>query len=163
MRRSARSLIALGALGAALAGLPFAPAMAREAAAPAFRSAHTAATARAFPGERYSQYYYRRRGYGGGAVAAGVLGGLALGTVAGAAIAAPAYGYYGGPGYYGDPGYYPGPGAPVGYYGGGPGQPVGNVYGHDPNWVQYCASKYRSFDPASGTYLARDGNRYVCQ
>jgi hypothetical protein len=33
----------------------------------------------------------------------------------------------------------------------------------DPNWVAYCARKYRSFDPASGTYLSNDGNRYVCQ
>lgn len=33
----------------------------------------------------------------------------------------------------------------------------------DPNWVAYCARKYRSFDPASGTYLANDGNRYYCR
>ncbi|WPP04435.1 BA14K family protein [Methylocella tundrae] len=33
----------------------------------------------------------------------------------------------------------------------------------DPNWLSYCARKYRSFDPSSGTYLAYDGNRYVCQ
>jgi len=33
----------------------------------------------------------------------------------------------------------------------------------DPNWVAYCARKYRSFDPASGTYLSNDGNRYVCR
>ena len=98
-----------------------------------------------YPGESYSQYY-RRGGYGGGAVAAGVLGGLAVGTLAGAAIANSQPAYYG-----------PGP------YAYGPGVPVGNVYGHDPNWVNYCASRYRSFDPASGTYLARDGNRYICQ
>ncbi|ACK52264.1 BA14K family protein [Methylocella silvestris BL2] len=35
--------------------------------------------------------------------------------------------------------------------------------GADPNWVAYCARKYQSFDPGSGTYLAYDGNRYVCQ
>lgn len=94
---------------------------------------------RAYPGEDYAQYY-RRGGYGGGAVAAGVIGGLAAGALVGGAIASsqPRYGY-------------------------GPGAPVGNVYGHDPEWVNYCASRYRSFDPASGTYLARDGNRYVCQ
>ena len=96
-----------------------------------------------YPGESYTQYY-RRGGYGGGAVAAGVIGGLAVGALAGAAIANSQPAYYG-----------PGP------Y--GPGVPVGNVYGHDPNWVSYCASRYRSFDPASGTYLARDGNRYICQ
>lgn len=32
-----------------------------------------------------------------------------------------------------------------------------------PDMVAYCARKYRSFDPASGTYLARDGQRYYCQ
>ena len=26
----------------------------------------------------------------------------------------------------------------------------------------YCAQRYRSYDPASGTYLNRDGNRYPC-
>ena len=30
-------------------------------------------------------------------------------------------------------------------------------------WLSYCASKYRSFDPASGTYLGHDGRRYECQ
>ena len=33
----------------------------------------------------------------------------------------------------------------------------------DPNWIAYCARKYRSFDPASGTYLGRDGDRHYCQ
>lgn len=27
----------------------------------------------------------------------------------------------------------------------------------------YCAQRYRSYDPASNTFLARDGNRYICQ
>jgi hypothetical protein len=26
----------------------------------------------------------------------------------------------------------------------------------------YCAQRYRSYDPRSGTYLNRDGNRYPC-
>jgi hypothetical protein len=67
-----------------------------------------------------------------------------LGALAGAAIAnsQPAPGYYG--------------------YGGGP-PACRNIYGADPNWVNYCASKYRSFDPRSGTYLASDGYRYPCQ
>lgn len=26
----------------------------------------------------------------------------------------------------------------------------------------YCARRYRSYDPASGTYLNNDGNRYPC-
>jgi hypothetical protein len=28
--------------------------------------------------------------------------------------------------------------------------------------VAYCARRYRSYDPASGTYLNNDGNRYSC-
>jgi hypothetical protein len=47
-------------------------------------------------GYGYRPYYGYRRGYNrGGAVAAGVATGLALGAL-GAAAAAPAYGYYGG-------------------------------------------------------------------
>jgi hypothetical protein len=28
--------------------------------------------------------------------------------------------------------------------------------------VAYCAQRYRSYDPASGTYLGYDGNRHPC-
>ncbi|MBW7968662.1 BA14K family protein [Bradyrhizobium sp. BR 10289] len=28
--------------------------------------------------------------------------------------------------------------------------------------VSYCAQRYKSYDPASGTYLAYDGQRYAC-
>ena len=52
---------------------------------------------------------------GGGAVAAGIIGGVAAGALVGAAVAGGPYGYYGyGPGPY----YY---GAGPAYYGGGPG------------------------------------------
>jgi hypothetical protein len=30
------------------------------------------------------------------------------------------------------------------------------------NAVQYCASRYRSYDPRSGTYLGYDGYRHPC-
>jgi len=30
-------------------------------------------------------------------------------------------------------------------------------------WLRYCAAKYRSFDPASGTYVAWQGERRVCR
>lgn len=30
------------------------------------------------------------------------------------------------------------------------------------NNASYCAQRYRSYDPASGTYLNNDGNRYAC-
>ncbi len=33
----------------------------------------------------------------------------------------------------------------------------------DPDYIAYCSRKYRSFDPQSGTYLARDGLRYPCE
>jgi len=32
-----------------------------------------------------------------------------------------------------------------------------------PSWYAYCASKYKSFDPATGTYLGYDGIRHACQ
>jgi hypothetical protein len=30
-------------------------------------------------------------------------------------------------------------------------------------WYGYCASKYRSFDPRSGTYIGIDGYRHMCR
>jgi hypothetical protein len=30
-------------------------------------------------------------------------------------------------------------------------------------WIAYCARKYKSFDPASGTYLGYDGQRHACR
>jgi BA14K-like protein len=81
------------------------------------------------------------RGHGWGGPAAG----FAAGAILGGAVAAsrPWYGYdydYA-PGYsYGyDPGY-PGPGGDV----------------------AYCAQRFRSYDPASGTYLGYDGLRHPC-
>lgn len=101
-----------------------------------------------------TQVQWRRRGYyrGGGA---GLGIGLAAGALIGGAIAAGANPYYG-PGYgygygYGGPAYYPAP-APVVVapgYGGGDAE-------------AYCMRRYRSYDPASGTYLNYDGNRYPC-
>lgn len=137
--RTRTTLVAIAALGATLvAGAG--SAVAAEAA-----PVRAGLTAQAYPGEAFSQYRgrYRGRGPGGGAIAAGVIGGLAAGALIGG-LAAQAQ---------------PGPG----YYGGAPGAPVGNIYGQDPDYVSYCASRYRSFDPASGTYLARDGNRYPCE
>ena len=31
------------------------------------------------------------------------------------------------------------------------------------DWLASCATRYRSFDPASGTYLGFDGLRHPCQ
>jgi hypothetical protein len=85
------------------------------------------------------------------------LGGFAAGAIIGSAIAAPYYygGYY--PyGYYGAyPAYgYPPPPAP---YGGPP--YAGPAGGGDP---AYCAQRYRSYDPATGTFLGYDGQRHPC-
>jgi hypothetical protein len=74
-------------------------------------------------------------GWGGAAI-----GGFAAGALLGSALAAPGY-------YYGDPGYYYAP----------------DVYaGPDPSAESYCAQRYRSYDPASGTYLGYDGVRHPC-
>lgn len=112
------------------------------------------------------QFRGRDRGYGRGAGFA--VGAAAAGVATGAAIAAGDYGYgYGyDPSYYGDS-YAYGPD----YYGdsyafdAGPvvafDQPVpveGPVVGD----ASYCAQRYRSYDPASGTYLGYDGLRHPC-
>lgn len=140
MNTSVRTLVASGLIAASLgAALP-------TVASEGTPSAGLGALEQAHPHEAYVQYYRRyRRGPSGGAVAAGVIGGLAAGALIGG-LAAQAQ-----------------PGPAYGFGGGGPGAPVGNVYGQDPNYVSYCASKYRSFDPVSGTYLARDGYRYPCE
>lgn len=85
-------------------------------------------------GRYYNGGYGYRRGSSGAAVAAGVIGGLALGAaIAGAASAPPPVAY-----------------APAPAYGGG-------------DWLAYCSSKYRSFNPATGLYLGYDGQYHPCQ
>ena len=69
---------------------------------------------------------------GGGAVAAGVVGGLAAGAIIGGAIASQ-----------------------------GAAEPLPQT--QDPDFIAYCSRKYRSFDPIDGTFMARDGRRYLCQ
>jgi len=100
---------------------------------------------KAYPNESYAQYY--RRGYrprhhyrhyhrrdNGDALAAGVVG-LAAGALIAGAIASQAQAQ---------------PAAPP---------PPGVV---DPQVAAYCARTYRSYDPATGTFLASNGMRYVC-
>lgn len=89
---------------------------------------------------------YRGRYYGPGV---GIGLGLMTGAIIGGALAAPYYGsgYYG-PDYYGAGYYAP---APRVYYG----APVAGG-------VAYCMRRYKSYDPASGTYLGYDGFRHAC-
>jgi hypothetical protein len=79
--------------------------------------------------------HWGRGGWGWGGAA---IGGFAAGALLGSALAAP---YYGSPGYYYAPDVYAGP---------------------DPSAEAYCAQRYRSYDPASGTYLGYDGARHPC-
>ena len=72
-------------------------------------------------------------------------GGLAAGAIVGGLLAAAPYyggGYYDGYGYDG--------------YGYGYEAPV-----YDSS-VAYCVQRFRSYDPASGTYLGNDGYRHPC-
>ena len=85
-----------------------------------------------------------RRGFGRG---------FGFGLAAGSALGYGYGGYYDGDYAYND-GYYDG-----GYYdGGSPGYAVSS--GNDDS---YCAQRYRSYDPASGTYLGNDGFRHPCE
>ncbi len=91
-----------------------------------------------------------------------------VGGVAAAATApwwAPGYsgGYY--PGYAYAPGYayddtyaY----APGYVYGTAPGYTYAPGYAYGGRDDAYCAQRYRSYDPASGTYLGFDGVRHSC-
>ena len=72
----------------------------------------------------------------------------------GGALASDAYAYYDSPDYYYDNTYYDNG------YDNGAGVAVVPDQSGDPN---YCAQRYRSYDPASGTYLGYDGLRHPCQ
>lgn len=77
--------------------------------------------------------------------------GVAAGALVGGAIAG-SYAYYGDPYYYNN-GYYD-----DGYY---DDSTVAVVPGGGDD-AAYCAQRYRSYDPASGTYLGYDGQRHPC-
>jgi BA14K-like protein len=116
---------------------------------------------------------WRGGGWGGGGgwgwgVGAGIVGG----AIIGGALAAPYYGY--GPYYPAYPAPYPyyGPvydAPPPGAYGPPPGYdgppPGAGAYGPPPGGggdAGYCAQRYRSYDPQSGTYMGTDGLRHPC-
>ncbi|QDG79280.1 BA14K family protein [Labrenzia sp. PHM005] len=85
----------------------------------------------------------------GWGVAAGVAGGLAAGAIIGSALSGPRY--YA-PGTYYAPRYYRP--APIVTY---RPAPWSNA------WYNYCSSKYRSFNPRTGYYLAYSGNYRFCR
>jgi hypothetical protein len=103
---------------------------------------------------------YRRGGWRGGrGRGVGIGAGFVAGALIGGAIAGAPYGY-GGYAPYGYSGYAPGyvPQGYIdeddgddGYAAGGPGGGAG-----------YCAQRYRSYDPRSGTFLGYDGLRHPC-
>lgn len=86
--------------------------------------------------------------HGGGGFWPGVAAGAAIGGLG-------SYAYYGGGGYYNDPSYY----GDDNYYD-EPSVAVVPDTGGDA--AGYCAQRYRSYDPASGTYLGYDGLRHPC-
>ena len=96
--------------------------------------ATTPAQARWHGGGWYGGWHHGGYGYGWGPA----LGGFAAGAIIGGALAARPY-YYG-PGYGYPPGYAYAPGGAV----------------------AYCAQRFRSYDPGSGTYLGYDGYRHPC-
>lgn len=87
---------------------------------------------RYYGGRHYGGRYYGR-GYNGGAAVGAGIAGLAAGAIIGGAIANSQ-----------QPAYYEG--APA----------VGG------DAVAYCMQRFRSYDPASGTYLGYDGIRHSC-
>jgi hypothetical protein len=75
--------------------------------------------------------------------------------VIGGALASGPYAYYDGPGYYDAPAYYDDQYVDDGAVG-----VVQVPVGEDS--AAYCAQRYRSYDPASQTYLGNDGYRHPC-
>jgi hypothetical protein len=96
-------------------------------------------------GGRFAGGGYRHR-HGRGL---GFVGGLAVGSALG-------YGYGG---YYGDD-YYADNSYSDGNYDSGPSYVVSGGQNGDSG---YCAQRYKSYDPASGTYLGYDGLRHPCE
>jgi len=109
------------------------------AIAGALVAATTAATIVPADAQWRGRHYHHHRGGGWGGGGA-VLGGLAAGAILGGAIAASRPPAYYGPGYYGPPAY----------------------VGPPDDEVAYCMSRFKSYDPRSGTYLGYDGYRHPC-
>lgn len=118
---------------------------ARQPVSPSFSGSRSVATAGNWQGgSNWSgrHWHHRRGGFWPGFAAGAAIGGLG------------SYAYYGGGyGYYDDPYYYDS------YYD----EPsVAVVPDSGGDSAAYCAQRYRSYDPASGTYLGYDGQRHPC-
>ncbi len=87
-----------------------------------------------------AQHWRGHRGFGWGGPAAGFVAGAIIG---GALASRPYYGY-------------PAYGYPV-YE-----EPVYGYAAPADDAIAYCQSRYRSYDPASGTFLGYDGLRHPC-
>jgi hypothetical protein len=96
---------------------------------------------------------YRGGYYRGGRGVGPLVGGLAAGAIIGGALAAQPY--YGGYGYGPAPVYGYESDYDEGYVAVAPGGGGGDS-------VAYCMQRFRSYDPASGTYLGFDGMRHPC-
>lgn len=129
-------------------------------------------------GGYYPRYgWYGHRGYDRGAAVAAGVAGLAAGAIIGSALSQPRYYYAPPPAYYAPPQTYyyappimrgpepndPSLPAPSGTVYSSAGYPSAGLAPGSPDWNAYCASKYRSFDPASGTFLGYDGRRHYCR
>ncbi|AMA57947.1 BA14K family protein [Bradyrhizobium sp. CCGE-LA001] len=124
-------------------------AAARPGISPSFSGTRGVATAGNWQtgsnwGGRHWHHHHRRGGFWPGFATGVAFGGLG------------SYAYYGGGygygGYYDDPYYY-------GSYYDEPSVAVVQDGGGD---SAYCAQRYKSYDPASGTYLGYDGRRHPC-
>ncbi|WP_328838927.1 BA14K family protein [Methylobrevis albus] len=112
--------------------------------------------------------YNHRRHYDSGAVVGAGVAGLAVGALLGTALAAP-------PRYAPPPVTYVAPPPPPVYYEAPPvyyqappvvyssAPPAGGYPAYSAGWYSYCESRYRSFDPQSGTFVGYDGMRHFCQ
>jgi hypothetical protein len=136
----------IASLAGAAAAMPFAGAAALGNAAPS-----SVETVR-WGGGGWGGHGWGGRGWGGRGWGAGA--GFAAGALLGGALLGPRY-YAPGPYYYG-----PGP-----YYAPGPDYADPGPYSPDPTGgdaVAYCLSRFKSYDPRSGTYLGYDGYRHPC-
>jgi hypothetical protein len=141
-----RTVTALLASGLVTAGLVAMQAAASAAPAVNQQALKNAVQETAAPNANVeSVRWYGHRGHWGGRGRGWGYGGFAAGAIIGGALASR---YYYPPPYYGPTYYYPPAPPPPVYYGG--------------DDVGYCMSRFRSYDPRSGTYLGYDGRRHPC-